>query len=263
MRRPKPSRLLRGPIYAATLAMLMTGIAALGAADTGEPTSPAPPRPQTPPAGSFAGMPTTPGIVVETMDAAGYTYLLVDAGRGELIWAAAPQVAVGVGDSVGVPTGAPMANYHSKTLDRTFDLIYFVPFVRVEGKEMVPGELPVSHPPAPQPQAEKIDLSGIEKAEGGRTVGEIFDGRAELGGRAVTVRGKVVRFTGQVMGKNWIHLQDGTAGTGGADDLVVTTTDQAEVGATVLVEGTITLDMDLGYGYKYDVIVENARVTAE
>ena len=64
------------------------------------------------------------------------------------------------------------------------------------------------------------------------------------------------------MGKNWIHLQDGTGGEG-TNDLTVTTSAAAKVGDTVLVTGKVTTDKDFGYGYKYDVIVEDATIAVE
>jgi hypothetical protein len=72
----------------------------------------------------------------------------------------------------------------------------------------------------------------------------------------------VVKFSQQIMGKNWIHLQDGT-GAAGTNDLTVTTDGTANTGDTVVVTGVVTTDKDFGYGYKYDVILENATVTIE
>jgi hypothetical protein len=65
------------------------------------------------------------GTVVEAMDAAGYTYALIDTGT-EKIWAAGPQCAVSPGDAVPVPHGMVMENFTSKTLGRTFEKIHFV-----------------------------------------------------------------------------------------------------------------------------------------
>src|SRR5512137_1455173 len=73
------------------------------------------------------------GTVVETMDAATYTYVQVDTGK-EKIWAAAPQFPVKVGDKVAVPPGMPMQNYHSKTLNRTFETIFFVASITTPGQ---------------------------------------------------------------------------------------------------------------------------------
>jgi hypothetical protein len=64
------------------------------------------------------------------------------------------------------------------------------------------------------------------------------------------------------MGKNWIHLQDGT-GDNGSNDLTVTTDSTVNVGDTVLVSGVLNTDKDFGYGYQYAVIVEDAKITVE
>lgn len=208
------------------------------------------------------------GTVVETMNAAGYTYVQVDTGS-EKIWAAAPEFQVKVGDSVAVPEGMPMPNYHSKTLNRDFDVVYFVPAVMVGGAEgmaaaVAPatGEMPSGHPPISAPKAEDVDLSGIAKAEGGKSVEEIYTGKGELAGKEIAVRGKVVKFSPDIMGKNWVHLQDGTGGEG-TNDLTVTTSATAKVGDTVLVSGVLTADKDFGHGYQYDLIIEDAKVTVE
>ena len=74
----------------------------------------------------------------------------------------------------------------------------------------------------------------------------------------------MVKFNQQIMGKNWLHIRDGS---GEADaktnDLTVTTGVTAKVGDTVLVTGKLVLDKDFGYGYKYAVIIEDAKVTVE
>lgn len=218
-----------------------------------------------PAAAPEAAAPGKTGKVLETMDAAGYTYVQVDTGT-EKFWAAAPQFAVKVGDDVVVPEGMPMPDYHSKTLDRTFDMVYFVPSVLVGGAQSLSGDVPAGHPPMNGGKTTvattDVDLSGITAAEGGQTVGDVFAKKAELAGKPVKIRGKVVKFTPEIMGKNWIHLQDGT-GDAGMNDLTVTTSAMAQKGDTVMVSGTLVIDKDFGYGYAYDVIVEDAEVTVE
>jgi hypothetical protein len=225
------------------------------------------PSTQTAPAATAApqSAPGKSGKVIETMDAAGYTYVQVDTGS-EQIWAAAPQFAVKVGDDVIVPEGMPMPNFESKSLKRTFDVVYFVPSVLVGGTASVAGELPADHPQMNGSKvvvdASGVDLSGIAVVEGGQTVADIFAKKAELTGKPVKVRGKVVKFSGGIMGKNWIHVQDGT-GVAGSNDLTVTTSSTANVGDTVVISGSLGADKDFGYGYAYDVIVEDANVTIE
>lgn len=208
------------------------------------------------------------GTVTETMNSGGYTYVQVDTGK-EKFWAAAPEFKVKVGDPVIVPEGMAMNNYHSKTLDRDFDVVYFVDSVIVGGAEGVQAaKMPEGHPEVGQTndrtkvEATDVDFSGIKKPEGGQTVADIFTNKKDLVGKEVHIRGKVVKFSPEIMGKNWIHLQDGT-GQPGANDLTVTTDVAAKVGDTVLVSGKVTADKDFGYGYKYDVILEDAKVTVE
>jgi hypothetical protein len=214
------------------------------------------------------------GVVTETMNTSGYTYVSVDADNGESVWAAAPEFAVQVGDRVVVPTNMPMPGYHSQTLDRTFDMLYFANAIMIEGEDGQPGDggLPSGHPDlgmggsqsgspmAPTPS--DMDFSGIAKADGGMTIAEVYAKRPDLGGKEIAVRGKVVKYTGGVMGRNWIHIQDGT-GEAGSNDLTVTTMTTANLGSTVLVRGVAAVDKDFGAGYFYPVIVEEAEVVIE
>ena len=71
------------------------------------------------------------GRVVETMNAAGYTYVRVDE-KGKSTWVAVMEMPVKVGDVVEFPDIPPMTGFHSRTLNRTFDSILFVPGLRVE-----------------------------------------------------------------------------------------------------------------------------------
>jgi hypothetical protein len=223
------------------------------------------------------------GEVVETMNAAGYTYVQVDA-KGEKVWAAGPPISVALGETVSFSREMGMQNFTSKALDRTFETIYFVSAIHTgdvtnkgsaTGPANAAGSAAASTgkkavPPA-GPHAglgrsgddEKPDVSGIARADGGKTIGEIYDDADSLSGKAVAVRGKVVKANFKVMGKNWFHLRDGTAGADGKDDLTVTGQDEAAVGDVVVVRGTLQTDVDLGFGYHYDVILEEATITKE
>jgi hypothetical protein len=224
------------------------------------------------------------GTVRETMNTAGYTYVQVDTGRQQ-VWAAATQFAVTKGDTVTVVGGMPMASFHSKTLNRDFDVVYFTgkivvhsagAMVATTAPVLPPGHpalsdqvrpaLPPNHPALPgQPPPGTVgNLAGITKAEGGKTVQEIISGGAKLAGQLVKVRGKVVKYNAKVMGKNWLHLQDGSGSAGKDDnDLTITTTMPAKLGDTVLVTGHVAINRDFGAGYKYAVMLEDAQVTGE
>ncbi len=208
------------------------------------------------------------GKVIETTNAASYTYVHIDTGTNK-VWAAAPEFEVRIGDVVEVRRGMAMPKYHSKTLNRDFDVVYFTGSIYVAGKK--PGEaatqaLPAGHPPLNakpgKTAAAAVDFSGLKKPEGGKTVEDVVTGKAKLKGKEVLIRAKVVKYNAMVLGKNWLHIRDGS-GKDGSNDLTITTDTSAKVGDTVLVAGTVGIDRDFGAGYKYAVIIENAKVTVE
>jgi hypothetical protein len=222
------------------------------------------PPPLTPPAPDAKVMVT--GKVLETVDAAGYTYVRVAAGDDEM-WAAGPQTAVKVGDTVSFPRGMAMKNFHSDKLDRTFDSIAFVNSITVGAAvattaSAAPGK-PDPHGTIASPGSSGVDATGIARAEGGNTVGEVFDRKDALTGKEVLIRAKVVKVNLGIMGRNWLHLRDGTKSSSGADDLTITSNEAAEVGQVVLVRGKVAVNKDFGFGYHYDVVVEEAKITVE
>jgi len=206
------------------------------------------------------------GKVIETINSGGYTYLRLDTGT-QKVWAAAPLLHLKVGDAIVIADGMPMPKYHSKTLNRDFDLIYFTGDLTVNGSRPVsdekPVELPKNHPPlSGAAPAASTQLSGIKKASGGKTIEEVYAGKTKLSGHQVTVRGKVVKYNEMILGKNWIHLRDGT-GSKGNNDLLITSSAPAKIVDTVLATGTIAVNKDFGSNYKYDVMIEDAKIVIE
>jgi hypothetical protein len=130
--------------------------------------------------------------------------------------------------------------------------------------EAAPATQPAAAPhPMPAAPTETVDLSGIAKADGGKTVAEVFAEKDQLAGQPVIVRGKVVKSNPDIMGKNWLHVRDGS-GAEGTNDITVTTAGAVpSVGDTVVVKGALALNKDFGMGYQYDVIIEDAEVTVE
>jgi hypothetical protein len=207
--------------------------------------------------------PSLSGKVVETMNAGGYTYVLL-AKNGKKTWIAVPEMKVSVGQQMAFQPGQEMVNFTSKALNRTFASIIFsggpAAPQKVTGDKTASVKAPGSKA-AVVASSEKIS---VEKATGpdAYTVGEIFAKRASLDKKTAVVKGKVVKVSKGIMGKNWIHIQDGTGDPGkGSHDLVVTTaTDAVAVGDMVTVKGTVYKDKDFGAGYKYDVIMEEATI---
>ena len=136
--------------------------------------------------------------------------------------------------------------------------------VAAQADKAQPQQLPPGHPPmgAAAKPATTVDLKGIKKAPGGMTVQEIITGAKGLNGKKVTVRGRVTKVLPEIMGKNWVHLGDGS-GADGKADLTITTKSMVKVGDLVLATGTIAANKDFGSGYKYDVIMEDASFKVE
>jgi len=155
-----------------------------------------------------------------------------------------------------------MQNFQSKTLNRTFESILFAGAIIVEDSAAAPsavqGQGGMS---AAQPQDMEAPKKG-DIAKAGYTVEEIFAKKGSLGSKTVDIRGKVVKANQNILGTNWYHIQDGT-GAEGTNDLLVTSSDNAEVGNTVVAKGTLSLDKDFGSGYKFAVIVEEAKLAVE
>jgi len=126
--------------------------------------------------------------------------------------------------------------------------------------------LPGGHPPTNGGAAQQtIEPGSIAAAQGDGavTVSTLFREAAAYDRKKVRIAAKVLRMTPNVLGKNWLHIGDGTGSPDKGDhDLVVTTQQQPQVGQVVMVEGVVARDKDLGSGYRYDVLVEDARVTA-
>jgi hypothetical protein len=126
------------------------------------------------------------------------------------------------------------------------------------------GNLPAGHPQigAGELDSEALDFSGIEVPSGGKNIATLYAERKSLEGKKVVIRGKVVKFTPDVMKKNWIHVRDGT-GAQGTNDVTVTTDAVVKVGDVVLARGVLHTDKDFGFGYTYEIIIEDAEVTVE
>jgi hypothetical protein len=208
------------------------------------------------------------------MDAAGYTYLLIDTDQGSH-WAAVRKTEVAVGDVVQVSAPMPMRNFTSEKLNRTFDEIFFASSAVVVSEDgsqtsAAPQGLPPGHPPmdsaADQPKpgvSPSLHPRDIPKLPDGYTVAELFARKTELVTQRVKLRGMVVKANKGILGKNWLHLQDGTGQEGTNDITVTSKTEYAAPGTVVVVEGTLATDKDVGSGYFYPVIIEDASITPE
>jgi hypothetical protein len=210
-------------------------------------------------AGSQQMMNAVSGKVVETMSSGGYTYIQIEK-DAKKTWVAVPKADIKTGQDVSFYPGATMPNFESKTLNRTFDSVIFSPGL-VDAPDVEAASNPHGNKQSAPVNNEPIK---IDKASGpdAYTIEEIYNKKSSLDKKNVVVKGKVVKVSENIMNKNWIHIQDGSGTAGdGTNDIIATSADMASVGDIVTVSGTLVSDMDIGSGYKFDVIIEQAKIT--
>ncbi len=220
-----------------------------------------------PPAAAMADV--IAGPVLETIGASQYTYLRIQTPSGE-IWAAVPASDIAVGAQARIVGAVWMQDFKSETLKRTWPRIAFGT-LEAQGAgapAQAAGARPAGafaeaaagkgSPAAPPSDGTPIS---VPRATGknAHTIAEVLAQKAALKDQTVRIQGKVVKETDGVMGKNWLHLRDGT-GKDGAADLTFATADASAVGETIILAGTVHLDRDLGAGYHYDVLIEDAHI---
>lgn len=242
-------------------------VVSLGACGGAKPATTAAPAPQAAAAGAPAASANAfTGEVAETMNSGGYTYARLHADGKEDVWIAAAEFPAKTGERLSVALEMPMQNFQSKTLNRTFPVIYFVANVSRDGQPIAgaPAQaaapsMMTSHAPSSAPAA----VEPIAPAPGGMSVADVWAKRTSLAGKEVTVRGKVVKVNSAIMGRNWVHLQDGSGSAADrTNDLTVTTEAEVKVGDVVTITGVLAVAKDFGSGYAYDAILENGKVAS-
>ena len=201
------------------------------------------------------------GTVAETINAGGYTYLRLEEPD---IWIAAPTMAVSEGDQVEYSGGIEMRDFYSKALDRTFKSIFFIQSVSLAGQgiENLHREAMEGHgtapPTVPKPVSVQAPAPGeIARLADGKTIADIFVESAQLNDQTVSLRAKVIKVSQNIMGKNWITLQDGT-GTEPDNKLLATSSELVSPGDLVIASGILRKDIDIGAGYQYKILLEEA-----
>jgi hypothetical protein len=194
-----------------------------------------------------------------------YTYLKVSE-NGASDWIAVTAMDAKVGETYYYTKALEMSNFKSKELNRVFATVYFVedlskqpvtaPAAGMSGMGGMSGNMAEHKGKAPDAQKEGISVS---PAENGLSIAKLYTDRANYSGKTVKMKGQVVKVNDEVMGKNWIHIQDGSK-DGDNFDLTITTMDKVKVDDVVTFEGTISLKKDFGYGYFYEVILEDAKL---
>jgi len=205
--------------------------------------------------------------IAEFKDVTSYTYLNLKDSTGR-IWAAIPKTSVEIGDEIELANIIVMKDFHSRVLDKTFATILFAvpskgssahrPPSHVEMPARIITGMPSGMMSGPMPQNTRVIKATGDHAY---TIEEIYARKKALAKSPVKVRAKVVKFLPNIMGKNWIHIQDGTGSAEKMNnDLTVTTIETVDVGDEIIVQGTLSVDKDLGSGHVFAALIEDVSV---
>lgn len=181
-------------------------------------------------------------LVKEIVEAGMYTYVKVEENEKDH-WIAITSTKLEIGQTYYYDGGTKMINFESKELNKTFDEVTFVDALR--GHEMK------------SPVAKSMEV--IEQPEGGTPVKDILANSKTFENKEILVRGKVIKVSKNILDRNWIRLRDGTS-FNDKYNLALSTQDSINVGDVITFKGKITLNKDLGHGYVYPILVEDAEV---
>lgn len=180
------------------------------------------------------------------------------------VWVAVTKMDAQVGTKYYFIGGLPMVNFKSKELKRTFTEVLFAdnistnpPTADASAGVVTQSPKVVSNGSAVPVEKENVK---VKIGKGEISIATLLEKKKEYATKIVKVRGKVTKFTPGIMKKNWIHLQDGSE-FAGKFDLVITTDQEVKAGDDISAEGVINIDKDFGFGYFYNVIMEDAKIS--
>ena len=213
---------------------------------------------------------TFSGEVLEASDIREYTYVRLKDST-DTVWVAVsrPPRALKVGETIKITIANVMTDFFSKSQDKAYD---FIIFGQVFGLEDVPSTTTSTAKSAPSYEAasplsiQPVSDAKVQKASdpNAYTVEEIFAQRDALKDKEIVIRGTVVKYNEGIMGKNWLHLRDGTGAIEHQNnDITITTVGRSSVGDTVVVKGVLRVGKDFGAGYSYDAIIVDAQISIE
>lgn len=215
-------------MMASVFAVWMSGLGLVGCA-TVSGTAP-------PPEGWANNAPTVVEQVVQRDE-----LQLLSVRQGELqTWVIVPNVHAAVGDYVLLGAGVAQRDVHIPEIDQQVPMLVDIEHIQV------------------------VDLQTAQRVSASRrpaeavAIGTVYAELAQRADQEIVVYGTVVKATGAV-GWIWVHIQDGT-GSSAAEthDLTIQTKQPVVRGQRVAFRGMLRSDVDIGFGYEYTALVEDA-----
>lgn len=193
-------------------------------------------------------------LVKEVLQTSGYTYLRVVEDKKEE-WLAVVKIQAKAGQTFHFDDAAPMSNFTSKELNRTFPEILFL-------AKLDPGPAPakvetITYSKAGGDAKNKKPGKKYAPAKTVSNIAELLENKKKYSNKRIRITGEVSKYSSGIMGHNWLHIKDGSAYLG-KDDIVITSEQEFKIGEKAVFEGLLSLDKDFGSGYFFEVIMENA-----
>mgnify|MGYP003382033935 FL=1 len=191
---------------------------------------------------------------LEALPTSKYVYVRVKEGEDEY-WVAATLQAISIGQSYFFRGGLQKTDFVSKEYNRTFDRLLLISQLVPANHGSSMGAMETGGPSiATAPSSEPLPQLDVP---GSIRIKDVVTDPKRYAGKMVQVSGTCTKVNPNIMGRNWVHLNDGGKD---AKELVITTNEIVAEGQPVTMIGRIVVDQDFSAGYKYDVLMEQARV---
>jgi len=199
-------------------------------------------------------------VVNEVLPTSRYVYLHVNEGEKQF-WVATRKQDVKKGKTYFYKGGLLKTNFESKEYNRVFETVYLVSNLVEENHSKNTGILDENVSKSAQGTSDKVIIpthtEDIIEHKGSIKIAELVKNPKKYDGKTIQISGKCVKINPGIMGRNWIHLKDGTKDD---FDLVITSNTFVQEGSVITLKALVSLNKDFGAGYKYDLILENGTV---
>lgn len=187
-------------------------------------------------------------VVLEVLPTVRYVYLRVKEKEDEF-WIATNKTQVSVGKTYFYRGGLLKTDFESKEHQRVFDKMYLVSTI-VEASHGSQDSAGLSEA-AGTGSTNKIEVKGSTR------IADLVANPKKYDGKTIQISGTCVKVNPNIMGRHWIHIQDGSK-----DDFDMVITSQVAVpeGHSVRMTGKVVLNKDFGSGYRYAILLEEGEV---
>jgi hypothetical protein len=200
-------------------------------------------------------------VVKEILPTTKYVYLNVQE-NDELFWIATRKQKINIGGTYFYKGGLLKTNFESKEHNKVFEKIYLVTSLVQANhgdNNITINDSKLKTQSTEKHIKENSDSNSETKIDqtGSIKIAELVENKNKYEGKTLQVSGKCVKINPNIMGRNWIHIKDGSKDD---YDLVITSNMFVKEGSMITIKGTVTLNKDFGAGYKYDLILEDGII---